>query len=91
MTEEETSTEEEQGETIRIDPNVYYGRTDVDAVTAELQALGFIVEIKSEPLSSYPKDQICWLSTSENDGDITADVALPVGSTIWIHVSAKVE
>ncbi len=91
VTEEETSTEGEQGETIRIDPNVYYGRTDVDAVTAELQALGFIVEIKSEPLSSYPKDQICWLSTSENDGDITADVALPVGSTIWVHVSAKVE
>lgn len=87
----ETEPEEKPGETKKIDPSSYYGRTDIEAAKAELSALGFEVKTKSEPRSTYPKGQICWLSSSENDGDITADTALAAGSTIWIHISAKEE
>ncbi len=88
---DQPTTEDDGTEKIKIDPNLYYGRTDLEAVVQELEALGFTVQTKGEPMSSYPNGQICWVTTEENDGDITADTELPAGSTIWIHYSTKEE
>ena len=84
-------TQQDPEDGIMIDPNEYYGRTDLDAAAQELTGLGFTVFMKGEPLSSYPNGQICWLTTEEMDGDITADMVLPAGTTIWIHYSTKEE
>lgn len=79
------------GNTVKIDPNYYQGRSDVDAAVAELEALGLVVQTKGETLTEYPYGQICWLTTGEFGGDITADTPLEKGSTVWVHYSLKEE
>ena len=92
VTEEETTEEPgpvDPGNTVTVDPNKYQGRSDVDAAVAELQAMGLVVKTRGEALSAYPYGQICWLTTEEFGGDVTADTPLAVGSTIWVHYSLK--
>ena len=94
VTEEETTEEPgpaEPEDTVKIDPNYYQGRSDIDAAAAELEALGLVVHRKGEPLSVFPYGQICWLTTEEFGGDITANTPLPKGSAVWLHYSTKEE
>ena len=90
-TEEQTTEAPGPESTVRIDPNYYQGRSDIDAAVAELEALGLVVKKKGEPYSAYPYGQICWLTTEETGGDITADTPLAKGSTVWLHYSLKEE
>ncbi len=94
VTEEETTEAPgpaDPDDTVKIDPNYYQGRSDIDAAAAELEALGLVVHRKGEPLSTFPYGQICWLTTEEFGGDITASTPLPKGSTVWLHYSTKEE
>ena len=94
VTEEETTEAPapvDPGDTVKIDPNYYQGRSDIDEAAAELEALGLIVQRKGEKITAYPYGQICWVTTGEFGGDITADTPLAKGSTVWLHYSLKEE
>ena len=66
-TEEQTTEVPGPESTVRIDPNYYQGRSDIDAAVAELEALGLVVKKKGGDITAdtpLAKGSTVWLHYS---------------------------
>ena len=90
-TQPESSETDEPEQTVRISivDKFYDPATTLESVRDYLESLGLVVQVREEPTSAMEYGRICWLTTEETSGTITSETDIPVGSTVWVHISTN--